>query len=446
MPGMAGMSGMAGTPGMATTPGSVAHGLAGNGASRTHAVGHAMAGMGMGAAPRVDAHTILTDWQVSVFAVGAGAVLVVIAVWYLVSVRALAARGRRWSRWRTVSFLCGLVAVELALGSSVAVLAGYTFTAHIAQHLLLMVIAPPLGALGAPMTLALQTSRRPTKRRLLAALRSAPFRVISHPVPVFFMYYLSMYAFFLTGALGYAMTHMWVMDLVNLGFLGGATLFWWPMVGIDPIPHWNMNPGLKLLNLLIGVPVESFLGVALLMKATPAAPMYSLATTHFGGGVLWVATEVATVAALLPIYTQVTLRRTPAPPDASTPAWPPATASNRPSSKATACSRPSKRYAVTDRRRRPDGRSRTALAARCVSVPHPRAAARLRHHRRFCRQFGGGARSGSRERSPALRRRQTKARWRVPMSTSRLWGMARRRRGGGIGWLAADGGAVFMFR
>jgi putative membrane protein len=156
------------------------------------------------------------------------------------------------------------------------------------------------------MTLALQTSQRPTKRRLLAVLQSKPFQLISNPIPVFFLYYLSMYAFFLTGALGYAMTHMWVMDLINLGFLAGATLFWWPMVGIDPIPHWNMNPGLKLLNLLIGVPVESFLGVALLMNSTPAAPMYSLATTHLGGGVLWVATEVATVAALVPIYSQWT--------------------------------------------------------------------------------------------------------------------------------------------
>jgi putative copper resistance protein D len=260
----------------------------------------------MGVAPPINAHTLLGDWQVSIFPIAVAVGLVVIAVWYLVAVRRLAAKGRHWSGWRTLSFVSGLLAVELALGSSVAVLAGYTFTAHIAQHLLLMVIAPPLGALGAPMTLALQTSGRPTKRRLLKVLHSRPFQVISHPVPVFFMYYLAMYAFFLSGALGYAMTHMWIMDLINLGFLAGATLFWWPMVGIDPIPHWNMNPGLKLLNLLIGVPVESFLGVALLMKSTPAAPMYTLATTHMGGGVLWVATEIATVAALAPIYGQWT--------------------------------------------------------------------------------------------------------------------------------------------
>jgi putative membrane protein len=258
----------------------------------------------MGTAPPIDAHTLLTDWQVSIFPIAVALALALLAIWYLTATRRLAAKGRRWSPWRTLSFLAGLLATELALGSAVAGLAGFTFTAHVVQHLLLMVAAPPLAALGAPMTLALQTSQRTTKRRLLKILRSKPFQVLSNPIPVFFLYYLSMYAFFLSGAIGFAMTHMWCMDLINLGFLGGATLFWWPMVGIDPIPHWNMNPGFKLLNLLIGVPVESFLGIALLYKSTPVAPMYTLATTHMGGGVLWVASEVATLAALVPIYSE----------------------------------------------------------------------------------------------------------------------------------------------
>jgi putative membrane protein len=261
---------------------------------------------GMGTAPPIDLHTLLTDWQVSPFAVGVAVAVVAAAAWYLLAARRLEARGRHWSRWRTVSFLAGLLAVDVALGSSVSVLTNFTFTAHIMQHLLLMVIAPPLGALGAPMTLLLQTSKRPFKRRVLSVLHSRVFSAVSHPVPVFFLYYLSMYAFFLSGAVGYAMVHMWLMDLINLGFLGGATLFWWPMVGIDPTPRGQMNPGFKIINLLIGIPVESFLGIALLTKATPVAVIYSLATTHTGGGVLWAATEVATLAAIAPIYVEWT--------------------------------------------------------------------------------------------------------------------------------------------
>jgi putative copper resistance protein D len=167
-----------------------------------------------------------------------------------------------------------------------------------------MVIAPPLLALGAPMTLILQTAPRSWKSTILKVMHSRPFGVIRSPVPVFFLYYLSMYAFFLSSAIGFAMTHMWVMDLINLGFLGGALLFWWPMVGIDPIPGGRMHSGLKIINLLIGVPIESFLGIAIMTKHTPVAPMYSLASTHAGGGVLWAASEAATLLAVIPIYVE----------------------------------------------------------------------------------------------------------------------------------------------
>lgn len=252
----------------------------------------------------ITAHTILTAWQDSPFAFAVAASLILSAVLYLFGVRRLARRGRGWSVWRTVSFMAGLLSVELALGSSVSVLAGETFTAHIVQHLLLMVVGPPLLALGAPMTLLLQTSSRRVKTAALKVLHSGPFAVLSHPITVFFLYYMSMFAFFLTAAIGYAMEHMWLMDLINLGFFAGGTLFWWPMIGLDPIPRWELSPGLKLVNLLIGVPFESFLGIALMMKATAVASMYTVATTHAGGGLLWAATEISSVVAIIPIFVQ----------------------------------------------------------------------------------------------------------------------------------------------
>jgi len=53
--------------------------------------------------------------------------------------------------------------------------------------------------------------------------------------------------------------------------------------GLDPIPHWKMSHGGKLANLLIGVPIESFLGLALLSTTRPAAPIYTVAgTTRVG--------------------------------------------------------------------------------------------------------------------------------------------------------------------
>jgi putative copper resistance protein D len=128
--------------------------------------------------------------------------------------------------------------------------------------------------------------------------------VLTHPIPVWCLYYLSMFAFFLTFALNFAMEHMWVMDLVNLGFLFASSLFWWPIVGLDPVPHWKMSHGVRMANLLIGVPVESFLALALLSASRPAASMYSLSSTHAGAGILWIGAELFTFLALIPVFVQ----------------------------------------------------------------------------------------------------------------------------------------------
>jgi len=249
-------------------------------------------------------HNALTRWDTSPFAILVLAVVLGLGVWYLQSVWALSARDRSWGAGRTVSFLAGLVALDLALQSPVATMTMGYFQAHVIQHLLLMLVAPPLLAMGAPMTLVLQTSGRATKTRLLRILNSRTFRMLSHPLPVWFLFYFTMFAFFLTFALEFAMTHMWVMDLINIGFLFAATLFWWPVVGVDPIPHWKMSHGARMVNLLIGVPVESFLALALLASTRPAAAMYSVSSTHAGAGILWIGAELFTFVALIPVFIQ----------------------------------------------------------------------------------------------------------------------------------------------
>jgi putative copper resistance protein D len=246
----------------------------------------------------------MTQWDLSPFPLLVLVAVIAAAAWYVRAESVLSTRGRHWSGKRTVSFIAGLVAVDLALQSPVATFSMGYFQAHVIQHLLLMVVAPPLLALGAPMTLALQTSSRKGKVRLLRLLNARPFQVLTHPVPVWILYYFSMFAFFLTFALGFAMSHMWVMDVVNLAFLGASTLFWWPIVGLDPIPHWQMGHGARMASLLIGVPIESFLALALLSTTRPAASMYTVGSTHAGAGILWIGAEFFTLLALIPVFVQ----------------------------------------------------------------------------------------------------------------------------------------------
>jgi len=254
--------------------------------------------------PGFTLHNVLTSWDTSPFALLTLIVCVVAGAWYLQAVWALSSRGRSWSRMRTVSFVAGLVMIDLALQSPVATFTMGYFEAHMIQHLLLMVLAPPLLALGAPMTLALQTSSRTVKVRLLAVLNSRVFRWWSHPVPTAVIYYLAMFAFFLTSAVNVAMEHMWIMDLVNIAFLVASMHFWWPIVGADHIPHWPMSHGAKMVALLLGVPIESFLALALLTSTRPVASMYSVGSTHAGAGILWIGAETFTFLALIPVFVQ----------------------------------------------------------------------------------------------------------------------------------------------
>ena len=256
--------------------------------------------------PRVPftTHDLMTRWDASAFPLLVVAALVAAGVWYLRADWMLAARGRRWPTRRTLSFFGGLVAIDLALQSPIATMTGTYFQAHVVQHLLLMAVAPPLLAMGAPSTLYLQTTTRAHKERWLAVLRSRPFKVLTHPALVAFLYYGVMFIFFLTSLINVAMTHMWLMDIINVFFLGGGLLFWWPMVGIDPIIHWKLGFGARMFFVLVGSAIDAFLGVAILNLSHPIASMYTVASSHAGGGLIWAGTDVLAVTAFLPIYRQ----------------------------------------------------------------------------------------------------------------------------------------------
>lgn len=249
-------------------------------------------------------HAALTDWQTGPFPLATLVVLCAVAYWYMRADWRLAGRGRRWPARRTAAFMLGLFSIDVAVQSPVATFTASYFQAHVLQHLLLMVVAPPLLALGAPSTLLLQTSSRQVKTWWLRVLRSRGFAILSFPGTVFCLYFGIMFAFFLTSLINTAMLHMWLMDMFNVVFFFGATLYWWPLVGLDPIVHWRMGHGARMLSVLLGGPPEVILGLAILSASHPIASMYSLASTHAGGGMLWVATEASALIGFVPIFLQ----------------------------------------------------------------------------------------------------------------------------------------------
>ena len=94
-------------------------------------------------------------------------------VWWLWAVRRVDAAHPRnpVPRRRTVAFLAGMLALAFALISGIERYDTTLFSVHMVQHVLLMLVAAPLIALAAPITLVLRLSSR----------RDAPS--LAHPVP-----------------------------------------------------------------------------------------------------------------------------------------------------------------------------------------------------------------------------------------------------------------------
>src|SRR6185312_9195081 len=84
--------------------------------------------------------------------------LALCAAWYALGVRALWRRagvGHGVRRRQAASFGAGILTLAIALLSPVEALAETLFSVHMVQHLLLMIVAAPLLALGEPLLPAL---------------------------------------------------------------------------------------------------------------------------------------------------------------------------------------------------------------------------------------------------------------------------------------------------
>ncbi|MGH9298243.1 MAG: cytochrome c oxidase assembly protein [Acidimicrobiales bacterium] len=254
--------------------------------------------------PPITLHQLLTGFQTDPLSLLATAVSFVVLCGYLGFRRRLQSRGRSWSDWRTASFAVGIVTIFVATGSGLASYDDSNFVLHVVQHLLLMNVAPILLALGAPVTLLLQSSERRATTRVLKVLHSRPVEALTHPVLVAVLAYVTMLVYFLTPIYTFAAAHPLVHDYVHLHFLLSGCLYWWPVVGLDPT-RWRMSYPVRLGYLATGVPINAMIGIALTLNHASIDPrIHTLADTHAGGGVFWGISELILLAGIAVMYVQ----------------------------------------------------------------------------------------------------------------------------------------------
>ena len=175
--------------------------------------------------------------------------------------------------WRAASFVAGLGVLGLALISPLHALGSALFSAHMLQHVLLILVAAPLLSLGAPQGpffLAIPWATRHQVGRVLreaAWLRSAQ-RILSQPVVVWGLHTLTIWVWHLPDFYQGALESEWFHSLEHLMFLGTGLLFWSVV--------WRAGHGLGVLSLFT-LTLQSTLLSALITFAP--WPWYSLYLT-----------------------------------------------------------------------------------------------------------------------------------------------------------------------
>lgn len=268
----------------------------------------AVAAHGPAPAEPPSAATLAFGWTIEPFI--ALPLVAVVIVWLrLVRLVNAAHPATRVPPIRTWAFLGGLAAIAVALMSGIGRYDTALFSVHMVQHLLLTLVAAPLLALGAPVTLLLRAASPAARQRLLLpTLHSRILRVIGHPVVAWLAFAAVMWGSHFSPLFNDALENPLVHDFEHVLFLGSGLLFWWPVVGLDPSPYRMSHPA-RVLYAFLQMPQNSFLAVAILFAETPLYAHYAtlgspwgidaLADQDLAAGIMWLVGDVLFLAAVI---------------------------------------------------------------------------------------------------------------------------------------------------
>jgi putative membrane protein len=212
---------------------------------------------------------------------------------------------------RTAAFLGGMVALLFALESGIGAYDTSLFSIHMVQHVLLMLVAAPLIALAAPVTLILRLSSPQTRHRwVLPVLHSRIVRVLGHPIVAWLMFAVMMWGTHFSPLFDLALEDPLIHEFEHVLFLTGALFFWWPAVALDPAPYRLGYPA-RVGYLFTQMTQNTFLAVVILNStavlyrhyATLGSPwgIDALDDQRLAAGIMWIIGDFVFLTAILAV-------------------------------------------------------------------------------------------------------------------------------------------------
>ncbi len=168
-------------------------------------------------------HLLLSawDWEPSVII---GCVLLLFCY-------AAVLRFRFQRQW--LSFAAGVLVLFLALVSPIDTLADeYLFSAHMVQHILLILVVPPLLIMGIP--------REHIQRLLRNSVAARAEHFLSKPLLAWTLGVGTMWLWHWPPLYSAALSHEGIHIAEHVMFLVTATIFWWPM--LNPLAESRLSP------------------------------------------------------------------------------------------------------------------------------------------------------------------------------------------------------------
>ena len=190
-------------------------------------------------------------------------------------------RAGRWSLRRVAAFWAGAVALGVALLSPLEAVGETLFSAHMAQHLLLTVVAAPLLVVARPVATwlaALPTGSRRTAARARSAISFVP-RVLRRPLVAFGVVTVATWSWHAPTLYEAALVNEPVHALEHGSFLVASMLAW--SVALRRGRRDVSNAFGRALFLVAFALQGALLGALLVFASTP---LYSV---HRGGPALW---------------------------------------------------------------------------------------------------------------------------------------------------------------
>ena len=215
----------------------------------------------------------------------------------------------RVPKWRVAAWLAGIGVIVIALGSAIDVYADAIFSVHMVQHLLLAMVAPPLLAMGAPATIALRAASPKVRRSvMLPVLHSRLARAVSWPPVAWIAFAVVMWATHFSPLFNAALENDGLHSLEHLLFLAAGLLFWWPVIGADPM-RWRLRPIPRMVYLAAQMPLNTAVGLAIYFAPTILYAHYATIHRSWGpdpftdqqiaGIVMWGAGDLILLGALV---------------------------------------------------------------------------------------------------------------------------------------------------